>query len=116
MCRIQNCGCNTQGNPVICYKFQSTSTEPESTLNITVNNTEHPQGYERTSTLMIGVNNITAFKEHLVFTNSPKTLSGKDKNVILKLSDEVVGALNNLEGNYYGETIEENTFNDQDYI
>lgn len=109
MCDIQKCGCNTKGNPIICVTTSDLK-EPEVTENITVNNTEDPQGYSNIDTILVGVNNISAYSEHLEFVVSPKILSGKDKHVILRLSQNFLDSLgsigggtevaNNLEGDY----------------
>lgn len=102
----QNCD-NTE-DTIICYTSVD-SEEPVITENITVNNTKDSQGFTDTDTILTGVNNISAYSEHLEFVVSPKILSGKDKHVVLRLSQKFLdslgniintGNVNNLEGDY----------------
>ena len=74
MCQKTNCGCNTPGNDMICYTKEPV--KPCIGVNLTVNNTESIDGSSGTNMILEETNNISAFKDHLEFVNSPEPLSG----------------------------------------
>ena len=94
MCEKRNCGCNKPGNAVICYT--NTPIQPCIGVNLTVNNTESFDGSTDTSMILEETNNISAYKEHLEFVNSPEPLSGLKRNVVLRLTQAFLTSISNL--------------------
>lgn len=94
MCEKRNCGCNTPGNTMICYTKETT--QPCIGVNLTVNNTETIDGSDNTSMILDETNNISAFKDHLEFVNSPEPLSGLKRNVVLRLTNKFLTAISNV--------------------
>ena len=94
MCKTRNCGCNTPGNAMICYTKEPT--QPCIGVNLTVNNTTTADGSSGTNMILEETNNISAFKDHLEFVNSPEPLSGLKRNVVLRLTDKFISIISNL--------------------
>lgn len=94
MCKKINCGCNTPGNEMICYR--QSSQEPCIGVNLTVNNTEKEDGSDNTRMILDETNNISAFEDHLEFVNSPESLSGLKRNVVLRLTNKFLSVISNI--------------------
>lgn len=94
MCKKTNCGCNTPGNAMICYTKEPV--QPCIGVNLTVNNTESIDGSSGTNMILEETNNISAFKDHLEFVNSPEPLSGLKRNVVLRLTDKFLTVISNI--------------------
>ena len=94
MCQIKNCGCNIPNNPVICLSYQPNESCEDRSL--TVSNTEDALGYSKVSMITPEVNQISAYKEHLEFVNSPEPLSGIKNHVILRLTNKFLTYVTNI--------------------
>lgn len=93
-CNQPNCGCNSPGQQYICY-----TTEPLTPcigVNLTVNNTEDPNGYSDVNMVLEETNQISAYKEHLEFVNSPEPLSGLKRHVVLRLTTKFLNSIANI--------------------
>lgn len=93
-CNQPNCGCNSPGQQYICYTTEPTA--PCIGVNLTVNNTRDPNGYSDVNMVLEETNQISAYKEHLEFVNSPEPLSGLKRHVVLRLADKFLKVISNI--------------------
>jgi len=94
MCEIKKCGCNIPNNPVICVSYQEDHSCED--RNLAVSNTTDPTGYDRVTMITPEVNQISAYKEHLEFVNSPEPLSGIKKHSIIRFSQKWLNYISNI--------------------
>lgn len=103
MCKIQNCGCNTSTNPVICMSYtENPSCEDRS---LTSSNTTDPTGYSGVTMITPEVNQISAYTEHLEFVNSPEPLSGIKKHTVLRIAQSFIDGITGLISNFVGKNL-----------
>ncbi len=103
MCKIQNCGCNIPTNPVICMSYTPDPSCEDRSL--TTSNTTHPTGYEDITIITPEVNQISAYKEHLEFVNSPEPLSGIKKHTVLKIAQSFIDGITAGISNFLGRNV-----------
>ncbi len=93
MCKQQNCGCNDPCKPVICVSYVEDSCADRK---LATSNTTHPTGYDNVTLITPEVNQISAYKEHLEFVNSPELLSNIPKHSVLRFSQKFLDIISNL--------------------
>lgn len=103
MCEIKKCGCNTPNKPIICVTYEPNESCEDRVL--TTSNTEHPTGYEDVSTITPEVNQISAYKEHLEFVNSPEPLSGIKKHTVLRIAQSFIDGITAGISNFLGRNV-----------
>lgn len=93
MARIKNKNCNPPVKYVCTTQIQDDSCEDR---RLTASNTEHSTGYSNITIITPEVNQISAYKEHLEFVNSPKPLSGIKNHVVLRLAESFINTIANI--------------------
>ena len=93
MCENKNCRCNDPCKPVICVSYQEDSCADRK---LTTSNTEHPTGYNNVTIITPEVNQISAYKDHLEFVNSPEPLSGIKGHSVLRLTQSFINSILNI--------------------
>ena len=106
MCQNKSCRRINPCNPITCNKRNSS---------ININNTGHPNGYSDVTLIASDIEQLSAYKEHLIFVNSPEVNSHLKKHVVLKLSEQVLSSIDNLKGDYNQGSINTDV-NEQDYL
>lgn len=91
----QGCGCSgvTPCHPTTCTSYVKPECE---TLTLNTSNTEHPQGLSDVTDVSLNVKQISAYKEHLEFVNSPVGLSNIVGHTVIKLSQKFLDFVNNI--------------------
>lgn len=93
MCTQKNCGCNDPCKPVICVSYVEDSCADRK---LATSNTTHPTGYDNVTLITPEVNQISAYKEHLEFVNSPEPLSNIVKHTVLRFSQKFLDFISNI--------------------
>jgi len=88
-----NCGCSDPCIPITCVSYVEDSCADR---NLIVSNTIHPTGYDNVAIITPDVNQISAYKEHLEFVNSPEPLSGIKGHSVLRLTAEFIANIGNI--------------------
>lgn len=103
MCGIKKCGCNTPNSPIICMSYEENPNCEDRSL--TVSNTSDPLGYSGVTMITPEVNQISAYKEHLEFVNSPEPLSGIKKHTVLRIAQSFIDGITGLISNFVGKNL-----------
>ena len=91
----KNCGCSshTPCSPVTCTSY----VEPQcDAFNLSTSNTLSNTGISDVTDVTLDVKKISAFKDHLEFVNSPKSLSNIVGHTVLRLSSKFLTTVSNL--------------------
>lgn len=93
MCKDKNCGCNDPCKPKICISYVEDNCADRKLI---TSNTTHPTGYENVTIITPEVNQISAYKDHLEFVNSPESLSNIAKHSVLRFSQKFLDFISNI--------------------
>lgn len=93
MCKDKNCGCNNPCKPKICISYVEDNCADRKLI---TSNTTHPTGYENVTIITPEVNQISAYKDHLEFVNSPESLSNIAKHSVLRFSQKFLDFISNI--------------------
>ena len=91
----KNCGCSshTPCNPVTCTSYVAPECDA---FNLSTSNTSNNIGIANVSDITTDVKKISAFKDHLEFVNSPKSLSNIAGHTVLRLSQKFLNSFTNI--------------------
>lgn len=93
-CKSIKCGCNNEMFPFICTNNQNIPSCEDRSL--TTSNTTDPLGYSGVTMITPEVNQISAYKEHLEFVNSPEPLSGIKKHSVIRFAQKMLDYIANI--------------------
>ena len=91
----KDCGCSpyTPCSPVTCTSYVAPECDA---FNLSASNTLSSTGISDVSDITVDVKKISAFKDHLEFVNSPKSLSNIVGHTVLRLSSKFLTTVSNL--------------------